>query len=166
MQRYTIRKFTTDRLETVRQRWEGIAGEDEFALELSGLFQWCSTHVEPSDGDSQALELYSIDADKCDAIVEIVNGRKGKLSKLLKLFPSPSYWDATDRYPEVVALYAHTFALVIREGLVKGAQDVKLYGRNELMLSILRSLHAHWRTEQTGTTASFSGRWLTITFNS
>jgi len=160
MAKYEIRQFTRERLEEVRQRWRGIAGDDEFDIEFMSLFEWCETHIEPSEGDSQAWELYNTDTSGCDAIIDMVDSKKGTLSKLLKLFLSPVFWDVESKRDQVISLYIDAFVEVIKNGAIKGAQDVKLYGRNDLMLSLLRSIHAHWHVP--GTTASFQGRFLTI----
>lgn len=160
MAKYQIRQFTPERLEQVRKRWREIAGDDEFDIEFMGLFDWCQTHIKPSEGDSQAWELYNTDTSGCDAIIDMVDSRKGTLSKLLKLFLSPVFWDVESKREEVISLYIDAFVEVIKNGAVKGAKDVKLYGRNDLMLSLLRSIHAHWCVD--GANASFQGRFLTI----
>lgn len=160
MAKYKIREFTTERFEEVKERWRGHAGEDEFEIELSGFFDWCVAHLTKVDGDSQAFELYNTDTDACDAIIEMVDSRKGKLTKLLKLLLSPEYWDVEKNRDQLISLYIDAFVEAIKDGALKGAKDVKLYGRNDLMLSLLRSIHAHWQVE--GTSAHFQGRFLTI----
>lgn len=165
MSKYKIREFTAERLAEVRRQWAGLAGDDEFAIEMAGLFDWCATHIKKQDGDSQAWELYNQDSDRCDAIVEIVDSHHGSLSKLLKLFLTPELWDADDKREQIRALHLDAYTEVIRSGVHRGAKDVKLYGRTDLMLSILRSIHAHWPAEETGAQASFKGRWLTITLS-
>jgi len=158
--KYQLRQIDTHRLDEIRNRWRGIAGEDEFDIEFAGLFQWCSTHLIPQEGDSQAWELHNTDNAECDAIVELVDSKRGALTKLLKLFLSPVFWDVEARREEVISLHIDAFVEVIKNGVLRGAKDVKLYGRNDLTLSLLRSIHAHWKVE--GTNAHFQGRFLTI----
>lgn len=160
-----LREFSDQRLADVRDRWLAIAGEDEFQVELSPFFAWCATHVQPKTGDSHALELFNAKTGETDAIVEIVNAREGKLHKLLKLIVSPRLWDIDANRDEVVSLYASAFSSVIDNGIMEGVNDIKIYGRNDLMRSILRSLHAHWPQDGFGATVKFEGRWLTFTFN-
>lgn len=160
MAKYEIRELTPDRLIEVRDRWRGIAGDDEFDIELAGLFEWCSSHLKHQEGDSQAWELHNQDSNQCDAIVDLVASRKGALTKLLKLFLSPNLWDVESNREAVISLYVDAFIEVIKGGLLKGAKDVKLYARNDLMMSLLRSIHAYWHVE--GTKAHFQGRFLTI----
>lgn len=161
--KHEIREFTTDRLKEVRQRWGQIAGSEEFAIELAPFFEWCEAHITQRSGDSHACELYNASTDSCDAIIELVNSPDVKMTKLLKLFVSPELWDVDDKRDQIVELYVNAFIKVIEAGLVKGTKNVKLYGRTGLMLSILHSIHATWPAKQTGTQASFKGRWLTIT---
>ena len=160
MSKYKFREFTPARLSETRQRWRGIAGDDEFDIELAGLFDWCEGHLQPMAGDSQAWELHNADSGECDAILEMVDSRKGALTKLLKLFLTPRMWDVEANREAVISLYIDAFVEAIMNGALKGAKDVKLYGRNDLMLSLLRSIHAHWQVK--GTNAHFEGRFLTI----
>lgn len=163
MSAYIIREFTKARLSQVRAQWKSVAGEDEFELELGGFFDWCEDHISPCDGDSQAWELYAEKTDSCDAIVELVDSRKGELTKMLKLFVTPEMWDVEAHRSRIVSLYVDCFTQVIAKGILQGTKNVKLYGRNDLMFSILRSLHAAWPAEETRTQAEVNGRWLTIT---
>ncbi|MFE1574437.1 hypothetical protein ACFIQG_22015 [Comamonas odontotermitis] len=161
MSKYEIRQFTKETLEAAQQRWQGLAGEDEFALEYLPFFDWCHTHMTHKEGDSQAWELFNKDTHQCDAIIDLVNSKNGALTKLLKLYVTPRLWEHNENTREqIIALYVDTFVLVIQKGLLAGAKDVKLYGRTDMMLSMLRSLHAHWAVPKT--TAEFQGRFFTV----
>lgn len=160
-----LRQLTPERLDVVRDRWRALSGEDEFEVEMAALFDWCGTHIAPQDGDSQALELYDRDRDETDAILEIVEGKRGAMSKLLKLFVGPHFWLAEDNQQmrvQIVELHVAAFSQVINAGIAKGAREVKIYGRSNLMLSILKALQAQWPSEQTGWDAAMAGRWLAI----
>ena len=161
--KYEIRGFTKSSLTAVENRWRGLAGEDEFASELAGFFQWCHTHIAPKAGDSQAHGLFNKEDESCDAIIELVETTTlGGKTKLLKLITSPHFWQSIDLDRErLITLYTWTFTLVIAKGILGKAKDVKLYARDDLMLSFLRSLHAHW--DVPGTKAEFQGRFLTVT---
>lgn len=163
MNSHQIRKFTPERLHEVRNAWNSLAGEDEFEIELAPFFDWCQTHIEQHSGDSHACELHNIHTGNCDAIIELVDSPHAKLSKLLKLFISPEMWNVDDKREQVVNLYVNAFIQVIGDGWVKGAKHVKLYARTSLMLSILHTIHAKWPAERTKSTATFQGRWLTLT---
>ena len=161
MSKFEIRHFSSESLELAKQRWKNYAGDDEFAIEYEPFFGWCATHITPIEEHSQAWELFNNDSQQCDAIVDIVNSKQGKLHKLLKLYVSPQYWTDTGKHrDEIIKLHIDAFVLAIQKGLLGGAKNVKLYGRSDLMLSILHSIHATWSVPNT--TAEFHGRFLTI----
>ena len=161
MLKHEIRKFTAISLNAAKVEWRKLAGDDEFTIEYEVFFAWCTSHIEHREGDSQAWELFNVESDQCDAIIELVNGKRGALTKLLKLYVSPRFWEGVgNKRDELLNLYTDTFNLVIAKGLFGGAKDVKLYGRTDLMLGLLRSLHAHWSVD--GTTAEFEGRFLKV----
>lgn len=163
MKSHQIRKFTPERLHAVRSAWNTLAGDDEFEIELAPFFDWCETHIDQHGGDSHACELHNTLTGACDAIIELVDSPQAKLSKLLKLFISPEMWDVDDKREQVVNLYVNAFIQVIDNGWIKGSKHIKLYGRTSLMLSILHTIHAQWPAASTRSTATFQGRWLTIT---
>lgn len=165
-----LREFSPERLELVRQQWVDVAGEDEFEVELSTTFGWCTTHLSPQAGDSQAFELYNPELDHTEAILELVDSRKG--AKLLKLIVSPKYWparwsgDAAALAEELVRLHAAAFVEVIRQGMNREAPVVKIYGRSKLMLAVLEELRNQWPNVNSGSTATMEGRWLAISLPS
>lgn len=162
MHRHELRQFTAERLEVVREQWRQLAGEDEFDVELAPLFEWCTTHLSPQTGDSQARELHHIDRDQTDAILEVVDNKRG--AKLLKLYLSPEFWaiDTPSVRTGVARLHATAFVQVIRDGIARGAPLVKIYGRSNLMLSILQDLQTQWASLGTDWDAAMQGRWLAI----
>lgn len=162
---YELRTFTTERLADVRARWLEIAGEDEFEVELAGPFDWCQAHLAPREGDSHALELFNTVTGDCDAILEIVDSRRGTLTKLLKLYVGPEFWE-TDNDPDtearIVELHAEAYGQVIRAGIDRDVRDVKIYGRTDRMYRLLTLLRATWMSELIKWDAVMEGRWLTI----
>ena len=160
MAKYKLIPFTADSLAEARAAWEGIVGSDAFDLEFSAVFSWVDAHLEAMDNDSVARCLWNNDVARVDAIVEIVGSRKGKLSKLLKVIPSPHFLDVNNLRAEIVQLYMEVFFNVIVEGGFGTPRKVKLYGRDDEMMSILRSIHVHWAIQNS--TAEFEGRFLSI----
>lgn len=159
---HQLRKFTHARFEAVRVRWRELAGDDEFDIELAPMFDWCSSHLSPQVGDSHALELYHPTRDETDAILEVVDNMRG--AKLLKLYVSPAYWaiDSDETRTRVVELHAAAFVRLIANGIDRGAGVVKIYGRSDLMLTLLERLRTGWPSEETGWDAAMQGRWLAI----
>lgn len=163
MSKYALVPFTSESLLKARKRWEEIAGEDAFDLEFSGVFDWAGTHLQHTDGDSVAFNLWNNDALHTDAIVEVVSSRKGSMSKLLKIIPSPEFWDINNARDSIVGIYTETFFNMIISGGFGQQRKVKLYGRDDDMMSILRSIHSNWAIANSN--AEFEGRFLAITLN-
>jgi hypothetical protein len=112
------------------------------------------------------MELYGPHSGETPAILEMVNGRRGALSKLLKLHLSPKYWDVDAKLrEELIAVYAAVFINVISAGIDSGVEEIKIYGRDEPMFGILKRLEETWKAGDTGWGASIQGRWLAISKN-
>ena len=163
--KYELKRFTNAECAEARAAWEAIAGHDAFYLEFAPFFSWVETHIEPQEHDSMALQLVNLGADgRVDAIVEVVDSRKGTLSKLLKIVVSPQFWDVNDSRNSIVVIYSEIFTqFIIGFGTDLSRRNVKIYGRDDDMMSILRSVHAHWSVP--GATADFEGRFLAISFS-
>lgn len=165
MAEHVLREFTADRLSTVEQDWRQLAGDDEFDSELSPMFGWCASHINHQDGDSQALELFDPVREKADAILEVVNTRQGRMTKLLKLYISPEFWGAEDDdnlLDQIAELHGSAYAEVLVTGIAQGVREVKIYGRTNLMLDLLRRVHMHWNPVAAGWSTKMQGRWLAI----
>jgi hypothetical protein len=163
MSKYELIPFDQTSLHDARSKWEAIAGEDAFDLEFSGFFEWAEKHLAQVEGDSIALNLHNNDALRTDAIVEVVSSRKGQMSKLLKVIPSPMFWDVNNSRADIVTLYTEVFFNVLTRQGFGSSRTVKLYGRDDEMMSILRSIHSLWSIPNTK--AEFEGRFLTFTLN-
>ena len=163
MSKYKLIPFDQTSLHDARNKWEAIAGEDAFDLEFSGFFEWARNHLTQVEGDSIAFNLFNNDALRTDAIVEVVSSRKGKMSKLLKVIPSPMFWDVNNLRADIVTLYTEAFFQVLMGQGFDSSSTVKLYGRDDEMMSILRSIHSIWTVPNTK--VEFEGRFLTFTLN-
>lgn len=165
MKQYTLRNFTKDRLARVSREWAIIAGEEEFEVELAPVFDWCSGHLVHIDGDAHAMEVYDAESGNTDLILEMVNGKRGALSKLLKIHLSPRFWAASkddDLLEELIDAYASTIVSVIDHGIDGGFDEIKIYGRTDAVLGMLQRLQAGWVELGTTWTASMQGRWISI----
>lgn len=171
-----LRKFTPEILAATAEDWKTIAGEDEFQAELSTLFDWCGSHLEHRDGDAFALDLYDPDTNHTGAILEIVRTKQDSLTKLLKLYPSPEFWNA-DSDPvlrdALGRLYAEAFVAVIGDGIgttdpsVIGSgeteiNEIKIFGRTNSMYELLRNVATLWSSSLSGWDARMEGRWLAL----
>lgn len=162
MSNYQLLEFTDATFESTKEAWLKLMDEDAFELEMAPLFGWAKQHMNHADGDSVALRLYDDETGRTDAIVEVVSSRKGQMSKLLKVIPSPRFWDINNQRAEILQLYVDAFVNVITSRGFKANHKVKIYGRDDDMLSILRSIHSAWSFDQSK--ADFEGRFLTITW--
>lgn len=163
MSGYALIAFTQESLSAAKCCWEQITGEDAFDLELLGVFDWAATHLQQTDGDSVAFNLWNQVASRTDAIVEVVTSRNGAMTKLLKIIPSPEFWDINNSRKEIVKIYTEIFYHVITKDGFDRQRKVKLYGRDDDMMSILRSIHSIWSFSNSK--AEFEGRFLAITVN-
>lgn len=171
-----LRKFTPESLAATAEHWKSISGEDEFQAELSTLFDWCDTHLEHRDGDAFALDLYDPDTEHTGAILEIVRTKRGVLTKLLKLYPSPEFWNADSdpvQRDALGQLYGDAFVAVIGDGIgltdpgVIGSgtteiNEIKIFGRTNAMYELLRHVKTMWSSSRTGWDATMEGRWLAL----
>lgn len=162
MSKYKLLDFSSETLASTRQRWMELMDEDAFELELSPAFEWASVHMKHIDGDSVALRMLNSETEMTDAIVEVVTSRKGQMIKMLKVIPSPAFWDVDNCRKEIIDLYIGVFMSVITSSGFKSNHKVKIYGRDDAMLSILRSIHSIWPVEDSK--ADFEGRFLAITW--
>ena len=162
MAKYKLMTFSEESFAAAMASWRALTDEDVFELECAPIFAWAKDHLTRQQEGAFFLDLHNTDRDKTDALVEVISGKKGRLSKMLKVFLPPPLWPTESR-KDVIEIYTAVFFCMIEEKLFTENGVVKLYGRNDEMVSILRSIHAMWSIK--GTTAEFEGRFLTITIN-
>jgi hypothetical protein len=162
MSKYELLDFSSETLELTRQSWLEMLDEDVFESELSPAFEWAGMHMKHIDGDSVALQMLDTESKMAVAIVEVVTSRKGQMFKMLKVIPSPAFWDVDNCRKEIIDLYIGVFMNVITSNGFKSNHKVKIYGRDDAMLSILRSIHSMWPVGKGK--ADFEGRFFAITW--
>lgn len=160
-----LHAFTEERLAEVKASWLNIAGHDVFAVELAPTSDWAATHIVPTQGDSVALELRDTTSGDCVAIVDVVDSDMRRMSKLLKIHVSPTVWflEGPDLIKTVATIYSAAYTRVITAGLHKQVRQVKIYGRNEVLLGVLRALNENWPLNEHGLTGAMHGRWFVVT---
>lgn len=160
-----IQPFTTSSLSTVAYEWQAIAGSDEFDVELSSMFEWAADHLVPLPGDGHAMQVFNHRVERTQAIIEIIDGRMGRMTKLLKIYVSPEFWPA-DRDPSVRTgfkeLYAGILVNVIGDGMDRGTDEIRIYGRTEALLTMLQDLQSEWGSFDSPWSASMEGRWFSL----
>lgn len=167
-----LSQFTDRSFADTRQNWEDQAGKAEFASEYSAIFSWADAHrdydIDPKVGDSLAYGLFAPKSNTACAMVDVVlhkRGRKG-VTKLLKVFVTPEYWNVTEHQDQILEIFTSAIAGTIQLSKRVQSGEVKIYGRSEALLSLLHSLHVHLNKnieKFPGIAAAMKGRWLEIT---
>lgn len=168
MPNYELQRMTAGQLQDVEQNWKTIAGVDEFEVELAVVFEWASSRLEPATGSSHALALVNETTSATDALLEIIDADRGRMTKLLTLYPSPSFWDVPGSVTRkmLTDLYTGAIANVLDLGRERRTvQDIKIYGRSAEMLELLKHIKDVWGdTVMPGWDVSMQGRWLAVVY--
>lgn len=164
LKNYELRPLSNQRLDELAQEWSRF-DDEAFEVELAAVFAWARAHLTPKENNSHAVELYSHDTETAHAIIELVNSKRGALSKMLKLWISPELWGQTeDDAKRIIEMHAAAFVKVIAHSSSNDAvQEIKIYGRTNVMLDMLSRVRDVWNDQaDTGWTAKMAGRWLAI----
>lgn len=170
--RLQLRPFTDESFVATRENWQAQAGKAEFASEYSAIFSWADTHRDYGEdakvGDSHAYGLFAPKVDTACAMVDVVLHKKGRrgVTKLLKVYITPEYWNVTEHQDQVLEIFVGAIAGTIALSKQAQSREVKLYGRSQELLSLLHTLHVHLNRnldKLPGIAAAMKGRWLEIT---
>lgn len=154
-------------LNSVRTVWEQQVGEDEFRSEMDTVFAGIEGDLRNPKIDNLYLVIYERETPQ--AILELVDSSRGattKLTKLLTLFPSPTYW-ADPTASMLGELYSTAILATIMIGSQKltdgnySDYEVKIYGRDQELLNVLRDINKNWQANGS-VQVSMEGRWLTF----
>jgi hypothetical protein len=163
-----LKPFTGSELSAVAFDWETRAGSDEFEVELSSVFEWAADHLVPLPGDGHAIQAYNVTEGRTQAILEMIDSRRGprtEMSKLLKIWVSPEFWPA-DRDPTVrdgfVYLYAGILVHMIADAMSANMGEIRIYARTEALYTLLSKLQSEWGSLGTAWTATMEGRWFQL----
>lgn len=165
---YAPQEISDELLADTRKAWELFIGTDEFMSEYGALFDWLETHrdYQQGNGTSAAYALVQEGHKIAAAFIEIVSStNKGGLTKLLKVFITPQFWDVADHQTEVVHLFVAAIMGSIKISANKNSRVIKIYGRSASLLSLLHTIHADMIRRldpEGGVTVAMQGRWLEI----
>lgn len=157
-------KIDREILKNVTAEWEAEAGSDEFQAEMSFLF----SAIEDDLGDMDSCDDYFVlrQNGTSRAILELIDTKRGAMTKLLSLHLSPTYWD--DPSPEMVSeVYTAAIVRTLGVGATRaitrrpGEHEIKIYGRNRELLDILRAIDNNW-VDTENLTIQMMGRWLSV----
>ena len=161
---WSIGEIDSDTLEKVSTEWEAEAGSDEFQAEMSFIFSAIDDDL--GDTDSSASYFVLRQNGTSRAILELIDTKRGAMTKLLSLHLSPTYWDVPS--PEMVSeVYTAAIANTLSVGTARaitrrpGKHEIKIYGRNRELLDILRAIDDNW-VDIENVTIQMAGRWLSV----
>lgn len=170
---YEIRNITQDLLEQTKKTWQLVVGEEEFASEFQAIFEWIGGHIDydaPS-GNSLAYAIVDDDQKVASGFVEIVSTKttggksSSRLTKLLKVFVTPQYWEIATHKAEVLAIFSAAIRGVAKISHGNQSKTIKIYGRTDSLLDLLIKIHDSIDTEAEAKelfTTCIKGRWLEI----
>lgn len=164
-------------LDRIRQSWMDQAGADEFIAELGTVFDGMERDVKSSAPDSGVFvglcDESEAGNEKFDAIVELIDTRRGSMTKVLTINLSPEYWQwehTEAQRDQVILVYTTVLAHMISFGEVRaedGQHDLKIFGRAQPLFEMLGSVQRGWNhvsaiQENHSSVAKMEGRWLKI----
>lgn len=166
---FIIRELDRAAFDPIITDWKQVAGPDEFNSELKIPLEHLLALLKPRElaGDPQSAIISVLDSstDECVALVELIDAERKGLTKILKFILSPKFWNLEDheeRKNILANIHTDTYTQVIESKLGNGTQEVKVYGRDDLSLGILKSVHDMWPNGDR-IAVKMAGRWLSVT---
>lgn len=173
---YQLRQFTEESFVATKENWQGIAGEDEFMSEFGVVFEWLGDNRDYANGGKAGNSLgyglfYGENGHAC-ALAEVVARPmvRGGLTKLLKVLITPEYWNIEEHAARIVDIYSAAILGTIELSEAVQARTIKLYGRGDQMMKLLRSINDSVNkrfSESAGgrIKSAMKGQWLEISIN-
>lgn len=102
--------------------------------------------------------------------MEVVSSpNKGGMTKLLKVFITPQYWEVKEHENEVVNIFIAAINGSLSISSQVKSKTVKIYGRTDSLLDLLIKVHDTITKsvidQSSQITSSIGGRWLEISIN-
>lgn len=171
---YTLTTFSSPGdIDEVSARWRAAAGEEAYEVELVLLFDFCRENRAPRPGHGLVRGLKNASTGTIDAILETVPSPQRGMTKLLKIWVSPEFWpvdesNAAEISDELLSIHLNSYFCILEEATREGLDQVKMYGRSNVGLHLLKSVAEHWNSDpsngkKTGWLATMAGRWLVLT---
>lgn len=148
------------------------------SLEFEKTAAWVAAHSDyTASGDSYAYGIFSEDNSSACAVVDIVYSRRAGPDigwlKMLELTMSPEYSQSqintADALLEIIRIYVAAILGTIALTDTHKARIIKLFGRNDQLMTMLASVHLHLSSEaklaadnKQLLTSRIDGRWLVI----
>lgn len=166
---YSTQKLTNESLDATRAAWALTVGDDVFISEFGALFEWIESHMNydsPPETGSLAYAIVDDGFNTASAFIEVVGSNtRGGLTKLLKVFVTPQYWNIAEHQNEVVNIFIAAIQGAVAISSDNCSKTIKIYGRTDSLLSLLHTIHVSIMSNEKvnqAVTASVKGRWLEI----
>lgn len=171
---YTLTTFSSPGdIDEVSTRWRAAAGEEAYEVELVLLFDFCRDNRAPRPGHGLVRGLKNTSTGSIDAILETVPSPQRNTTKLLKIWVSPEFWPVDESNTDEISdtlfnIHLNSYFCILEEATGEGLDEVKMYGRSNVSLHLLKLIEKHWNSEpssgnKTGWLATMAGRWLVLT---
>jgi len=161
-----LKSFTAKTLRQTRDNWASHAGDEAFSLELGPIFEWIGERLRSkAQAETAYYGLFEGSELHAAAIVEVITTpkTKGPMIKMLKVIISPQFWDTVTYRKEVLLIFLGAIAGCINLSMKRGSKILKLYGRNNELLSVMIEVHTELsKNPIAGLSASIQGRWLVL----
>ena len=177
---YELRPFNADTFELTREEWlSGADSSGASSLPYEKTLEWAAKRMkydEPHQGDSLAYGIFPTDnGGGAVAIADIVyTARPGPdvgWLKMLEVSLSPTIDPSVQQLQSVISMVVGVYLAAITGTLrltgTHRSRVVKLYGRNENLLTFLTALSTQLTSELQqlgldGLSVRMEGRWLVI----
>jgi hypothetical protein len=158
--------FTPKTLKQTMENWSAHAGDEAFSLELGPMFGWIGERLKSKmQAETAYYGLFEGADPFAVAVVEVITTpkTKGPMIKMLKVIISPQFWDTVTYRKEVLLVFSGAITGCINLSVKRGSKVLKLYGRNNELLSVMIELHTELSKHPiAGLSASIQGRWLVL----
>jgi len=170
---YEIKQISKELLEQTEKAWQLVVGVEEFASEFQAIFEWIGSHIDYDETcvNSRAYAIVDDGQKVASGFVEIVSTKpsggkaNGRLTKLLKVFVSPQYWEIAEHRGEVSAIFMAAINGVVKISEVNHSKTIKIYGRTQSLLDLLIVIDKLISSDAAAKefiTTCIKGRWLEI----
>jgi len=173
--KYTLSGFTVDSFQSAKQQWIDNAISNNLPItDYEKIIEWAEKRIDYGNksSDSYAYGIFCDKTQVCVAVVDIVYTKRGNDGwlKMLTVNLAPDFITSEleakpIKLEDVLYIYIAAAIGTIKLTSNHKARTIKLYGRNDPMLSLLVAMKTQLSNDQDLLKISISleGRWLVIT---
>lgn len=171
---FKLDKFKDSALQTAQDLWlESAQSFGVPSLDYERVLEWAKSRINyDAPNGSLAYGIFENESDETVAIVDIIYSKQYTADlgwlKMLQISLSPRFAPSeiekdTQKFSQVVDIYAQALIGTIELTGIHTARVIKLYGRDNTLLQLLFTLNERFKNELTeGWHSKIEGRWLVI----